>query len=29
VDGVPVRTGGRPVTGGATVPNPPGTAPGA
>jgi hypothetical protein len=29
VDGVPVRTGGRPVTGGATVPNPLGTAPGA
>lgn len=29
VDGVPVRTGGRPVTGGATVDNPPGTAPGA
>jgi hypothetical protein len=29
VDGIPVRTGGRPVTGGATVDNPPGTAPGA
>ena len=29
VDGIPVRTGGRPVTGGATRPNPPGTAPGA
>ena len=29
VDGVPVRTGGRPVTGGSTVDNPPGTAPGA
>jgi Protein of unknown function (DUF3105) len=29
VDGVPVRTGGRPVTGGGTQPNPPGTAPGA
>jgi hypothetical protein len=29
VDGVPVRTGGRPVTGGATADNPPGTAPGA
>jgi hypothetical protein len=26
VDGVPVRTGGRPATGGATVPDPPGTA---
>lgn len=29
VDGIPVRTGGRPVTGGATADNPPGTAPGA
>lgn len=29
VDGIPVRTGGRPVTGGATVDNPPGTTPGA